>query len=152
MPPHSTWTTVFIWWPTGNNGFESVRVSGPCRYVFSDFIGILHSNIIILWGEMGEAATVFGGREWGWCGGRAHGLTVFFLKSGSFGLMSAEIFSWQQFAAGSSPLEGAVTFEIPQQPRLETALEAPRKGFLHIVCLPHFWKLWIILNRYCQLH
>lgn len=34
----------------------------------------------------------------------------------------------------------------------ETVLVVPTKDFLHIFCLLHFRKLWIILNRYCQSH
>lgn len=46
---------------------------------------------------MRESATVFGGGGRG--GGEAHVLTNFFLRCGSFGVVSAEIFSWQQWAS-----------------------------------------------------
>lgn len=136
MTSYSKQKPVFTWQSTGNNWLESVWKSGPCMLIFSDFIQVFASNINTLW--EGRISYCIQGKK---C----------FLKNGLNFLFEV----WKLWAGscrilrlGCSPLEGAVTSQIHQQPRLETALEAPRKNFLHIFSLLPFWKLWIILHRY----
>lgn len=58
-----------------------------CKFIFSDFIQILGSNIIMLCGEKGESATALGV-------GTEGGFNTFFLRSGIFGVVPAETSSW----------------------------------------------------------